>query len=367
MQRNKALDIFRGMTVCLMIIVNTPGTWSTVFAPLKHANWHGFTPTDWVFPSFLFAVGTAFAFVKNRWADKRFADVAGKIIKRTLIIFVLGYLMYWFPFLKWSGEGELMGFPIGDTRIWGVLQRIALCYFLAAILVFYLNKKQLIYASAVLLIGYWAVLWGFGDYTLEGNAVRHLDIFLFGENHLYKGDGIPFDPEGFLSTFPAIVNVIGGYLCGAYIIANQQKGFRMIAMLMMVGAGLASLSYFWDLVFPINKKLWTSSYVLLTVGLNLVFMGILTYFTDLREKTVNLKFFDVFGKNPLFIYLLSEYLAITLLFLRIDGKSVYGHIFEKGFSWMGGYLGSFVFALVFMLLCWAAGWWLDKRRIYIRV
>lgn len=367
MKRNKALDIFRGMTVCLMIIVNTPGTWSAVFAPLKHADWHGFTPTDWVFPSFLFAVGTAFAFVRSRWADKSFSDVAGKIIRRTLIIFVLGYLMYWIPFMKWSEAGELTGFPISETRIWGVLQRIAVCYFLAAVMIFFLNKKQLILATGGILLGYWAIMWGFGDYTLEGNAVRKLDLFLFGANHLYGGEGIPFDPEGFLSTFPAIVNVIAGYLCGAYIIKNQAKGFRMIAMLMIAGAGLASLAYFWDLVFPINKKLWTSSYVLLTVGLNLVFMGVLTYFTDLREKALSFKFFDVFGKNPLFIYLLSEYLAITMLFLRVDGKSVYGLIYENAFSWMGSYLGSFAFAVVFMLICWAAGWWLDKKKIYIRV
>lgn len=367
MKRNKALDIFRGMTVFLMIIVNTPGSWSSIFAPLKHADWHGFTPTDWVFPSFLFAVGTAFAFVKSRWADKSFSEVAGKIIKRTLIIFVLGYLMYWFPFLKWSGEGELIGFPWSETRIWGVLQRIAVCYFLAAVMIFYLNKRQLIYASIGMLLAYWAVLWGFGDYTLEGNAARSLDIFLFGESHLYGGEGIAFDPEGFLSTFPSLVNVIAGYLAGVFIIKNQQKGFQTIALLMMAGAALCIVSYFWDLVFPINKKIWTSSYVLLSTGISLMVMGILTYLTEVREKTMAFKFFDVFGKNPLFIYLMSQYVAIIMWFIRIDGQSLYGWVYENAFEWIGPTLGSFLFAIAFTMICWAAGWWLDKKKIYIKV
>ncbi len=367
MHRNKALDVFRGMTVFLMIVVNTPGSWEAIFEPLRHADWHGFTPTDWVFPSFLFAVGSSFAFVRRRWADKSFSDVAGKIIRRTLIIFALGYLMYWIPFVKWSPEGDLVGFPISETRIWGVLQRIAICYFLAAVMVFFLNKRQLIFASIGILLAYWAVLWGFGDYSLEGNAVRHLDVFLFGENHLYMGDGLPFDPEGFLSTFPAVVNVIAGYLAGVFIIQNKEKSYPTIAYLMMAGAALAGLAYFWDLLFPVNKKIWTSSYVLLTVGLSLMVMGLLTYLTDVREKAISFKFFDVFGKNPLFIYLLSQYLVIALDFFRIGGQSAYGWIYEHAFAWIGGNWGSFAFAISFSLICWTAGWWLDKKKIYVRV
>ena len=185
MKRFKALDVFRGMTVCLMIIVNTTGDWSKTFAPLLHASWHGFTPTDLVFPSFLFAVGNALAFVKTRWADKSIGDVFGKIIKRTLIIFFLGYIMYWFPFVKWSASGELIGFPIGETRILGVLQRIALCYFIGAIMVFFLSNRQLVISSALILLAYWLVMMGFGDYTLENNFVRTVDLWLFGPKHLY--------------------------------------------------------------------------------------------------------------------------------------------------------------------------------------
>ena len=367
MKRNKELDIFRGLTICLMIIVNTPGSWSSVYAPFLHADWHGFTPTDWVFPAFLFAVGTAFAFVRKRWAEKTFSDVAAKILKRTFLIFILGYTMYWFPFVKWSSTGELVASPLSETRIWGVLQRIAICYFAAAIMIFYLKPKQLIYTSIGILLGYWAILAGFGDLSLENNAVRHLDLFLFGENHLYGGEGIAFDPEGLLSTLPSIINVIGGYLAGVFIIKNQEKAYQSIAMLMIAGASLAALAYFWGYLFPINKKLWTSSFVLLNIGLDLMLMGILIYLMRVKEKPFRFGFFDVFGKNPLFIYLLSQYLVILLYFFRINGENLYGLIYENGFKWMGAHLGSFVFAMLFMMLCWVVGWWLDKKKIYIRV
>ena len=367
MQRFKALDIFRGMTICLMIIVNTPGTWSSVFAPLLHAKWHGFTPTDLVFPSFLFAVGTSIAFVIKRYTKNQQTLPWRKIFTRTIIIFLLGYTMYWFPFMKWSANGELISFPISETRIWGVLQRIALCYFMGVVMIYFLSKKGLIYASIGLLLGYWGILWGFGDYTLENNVVRTLDLFLFGESHMYGGEGIPFDPEGLLSTFPSIVNVISGYLAGRYIIDNQSSGFEKVAQLLMAGAALAGIAYFWHYLFPINKKLWTSSFVMLTIGLDLIILGILMYLIDLRKNALNFKFFEVFGKNPLFIYLLSQYLAIIMWFVRIGDQALYSWIYENAFAWIGPRWGSFVFALLFMLLCWTAGWWMDKKKIYIRV
>ncbi len=366
MKRFKALDVFRGMTVCLMIVVNTSGDWSATFAPLLHAGWHGFTPTDLVFPSFLFAVGNAFAFVKTRWADKQLSDVIGKILKRTLIIFFLGYTMYWFPFMKWTDAGDLTFFPFSETRFLGVLQRIALCYFIGAILIFYLNKKQLWIASAGILLGYWIILSAFGDYTLENNFVRTLDLWLFGESHLYMGDGIPFDPEGLLSTFPAVVNVIAGYLAGIYIIEGGLN-FEKLAKLLLVGAVLLIVAYIWNLGFPVNKKLWTSSFVVLTTGMDLILLSMVIYTIDFREKPVNYYFFEVFGKNPLSIYLLSEYLAILMHFIRVDGQSLYSFIYQNGFSWIGPYFGALAFAISFMMLCWLVGWLMDRRGIYVRV
>ena len=367
MNRFKALDVFRGLTICLMIIVNTTGDWSLTYAPLLHSNWHGFTPTDLVFPSFLFAVGNAFAFVKSRWGDKSLSAVFGKIIKRTVIIFLLGYTMYWIPFMTWTEAGELVYVPFSETRLLGVLQRIALCYFFGAIMIYFLSKRQLIIGSIILLMGYWLLMYGFGDYTLEDNFARVVDRFVLGDNHLYGGDGIPFDPEGLLSTLPSIVNVIVGYLVGVYII-NGGVTYEKLTKMMLVAIGLVVLAYVWDLGFPINKKLWTSSFVIFTVGLDMLLLSLLIYSIDLAKKPVNYKFFEIFGMNSLFIYLLSEYLAIGMNFIRVDGEeSLYDFIYVNSFSWIGPYNGAFAFALVFMLLCWTVGWGLYKRRIYIRV
>jgi len=368
MKRYQALDIFRGMTICLMIIVNTPGDWGATFAPLLHAKWHGFTFTDWVFPSFLFAVGTSLAFVQKKWRDWTTSQVVTKILKRTFIIFLLGYIMYWFPFMKWTADGDLVTKTIGETRIWGVLQRIGLCYGLAAFMIYFLSNKQLWYASIGLLLGYWAVLWGFGDYTLENNFARILDVQLFGTKHLYGGEGIPFDPEGFLSTFPAVVNAIGGYFAGRYIIDNQSAIFEKIAKILLVGCALMAISHFWDYLFPINKKLWTSSYVLLTTGLNLALLAALIFAIDVKKPAMNFRFFEIFGKNPLILYLFSQYLVILLYFIRPNGKeSLFSMIYKTGFTWLPKYWSSFAFALLFMLICWSVGWWMDKRKIYVKV
>lgn len=367
MKRFKALDVFRGLTICLMIIVNSAGDWDLTFAPLLHAKWHGFTPTDLVFPSFLFAVGNAFAFVKTRWADKSLSEVFRKIIKRTLIIFLLGYIMYWFPFVSWTDSGELAMVPFSETRILGVLQRIAICYFIGATMIYFLTNRQLIIASAIILLGYWGLLSAFGDYTLEGNLVRTLDRLLLGDGHLYGGDGLPFDPEGLLSTLPAICNVLAGYLVGQFVIHGGIT-YEKLAKMLMVAVGLLAVAYFWNYGFPFNKKLWTSSFVILTIGLDIMLLSILIYAIEFIKKPINFNFFEIFGKNSLFIYLLSEYLAITLLFVRVDGnQSLYNYIYEKGFSWLGPYYGSFAFAFVFMFICWLVGLWLDKRKIYIKV
>lgn len=367
MQRFLALDIFRGMTICLMIIVNTSGDWSVTFSPLLHANWHGITATDLVFPSFLFAVGNAFAFVKMKWAGKTFSQVLSKILKRTAIIFLLGYTMYWLPFVKWTDTGDLAFVPFSETRILGVLQRIALCYFFAAVLIYNLSKKGLWIASAALLLIYWGLMAAFGDYSLEHNFARTLDRWILGDGHLYMGEGIPFDPEGILSTLPSIVNILAGYLAGIYIIQGGLN-YEKLAKLLLAGCGLLFLSYVWNFGFPINKKLWTSSYVLTTVGIDLVVLSVIIYTTDFIKRPFQYRFFEIFGKNPLAIYLLSEYLAIALLFIRVDGeKSLYRSIYENAFSWLGPYWGAFAFAFVFMLLCWLVGWWMDRKKIYIRV
>ena len=369
-----SLDVFRGLTVCFMIIVNTPGSGAESFSPLHHANWHGFTPTDLVFPSFLFAVGNAMSFAMKKFNTLSTSAVLLKIGKRTALIFLLGYLMYWFPFFRLSETGDISSFPIAETRIWGVLQRIGVCYGIASLLVYFFTYRTVVALSVVFLVGYWLLLLGFGDaadpLSATGNAVLYLDRFMLGEPHLYHSHGLIFDPEGLLSTLPAIVNVLIGYYAGQFVQANG-KSYESIAKLLLTGCLLIFAALCWNMVFPINKKLWTSSFVLLTTGLDLVIMASLVYVIEIRDwsRANWTRFFVIPGKNPLFIYLLSEVLVIILYMIPVaPGVNSFDWINTVLFQKLApGAFGSLLFAVCYMLLCWLAGWWLDRKRIYVRV
>ena len=363
--RYLSLDVLRGLTVTLMIIVNTPGNGATTFAPLHHAKWHGFTPTDWVFPTFMFVVGNAMSFSLVKYGANGSREFFKKIIKRTLIIFLLGFLMYWFPFVH-EQDGGIVFNSISETRIFGVLQRIALGYFLASLILHFWKERGAIIFSVFALLGYWLLLYAFGDYSLTGNAVLKLDLTLFGDKHLYHGEGIAFDPEGLLSTLPAIVNVIAGYLAGRFI---QQKGnsYETIAKLMIVGAVLLFVALSWDINFPINKKIWTSSFVLYTVGLDLLILAILIFIIEIKNEKRWTYFFEVFGKNTLFLYLLSEIGIIFFYIFRIGDTTVYTWLYQNVFRLAGDYIGSLLFALSWMMFCWLIGYWMDRKKIYVKV
>ncbi|MET7001597.1 acyltransferase family protein [Chitinophaga defluvii] len=369
-QRFLPLDIFRGMTVCFMIIVNTPGGPES-YGILNHAHWHGCTPTDLVFPSFLFAVGNAMSFSMKKYELLGNAAVLSKIFKRTFIIFLLGFLMYWLPFVRPAADGGLEMIPISETRILGVLQRIALCYCMASLIIHYFSKKWVWTISAIFLFGYWAILWYCGtpgdQYGIHGNAGMALDKFVMGDAHLYKGEGFPFDPEGILSTFPAVVNVVAGYYAGLFV-QQQGKTTAGLTRLIVAGAILIVLALLWNTAFPINKKLWTSSYVLYTVGIDLLLLSLLIYIIDIKSITGWTGFFHVFGKNPLFLYLLSEVLFIVLVTIPVQGMNALEWINARIFQPAApGKLGSLLFAVTYMLVCWSVGKILDKKRIYIRV
>jgi predicted acyltransferase len=373
-QRSIALDVFRGMTICFMIIVNTPGSGASAFGPLEHAQWHGFTPTDLVFPSFLFAVGNAMSFSLERYRLLGNSSYFGKIVRRTFLIFLLGYLMYWFPFFRLDASGHMIPFPIGNTRIMGVLQRIALCYFFASVLIYFFKKQTVIILTVALLLLYWFLLLLFGDksqpFSLLGNAGLYFDKWLMGNHHLYHGEGIPFDPEGWLSTIPAIGNVVAGYYAGVFI-REKRKTYETLARLMLFGALFIFIALCWNMVFPINKKLWTSSFVLLTSGIDLVLISALVYVIEMNDRIGKgwTQFFIIFGKNPLFIYLFSELLVTILFMIRIHKtESFFGWVNKTGFQVIApGPVGSLLFALTYMLFCWSVGWALNKRRIYVKV
>lgn len=370
--RFTALDVLRGITVCFMIIVNTAGNGSTTWAPLHHAKWHGFTPTDLVFPTFMFVVGNALSFAEKKWAGLSEKQVLWVIFKRTLIIFLLGFLMYWFPFVHWTANHSLEVNPFYSTRAMGVLQRIALGYFFAALMIRYLKLRTVLWLSAALLVFYWIILLLFAGaadpYDMVTNAGSRLDLWLLGADHLYHGEGVAFDPEGILSTMPSIANVTIGYAAGKWV---QQKGntYEGIAKLLLAGAALITAALCWNMFFPVNKKLWTGSFVLLTTGIDCMLLAGLIYWIDFLKKDRWTDFFTVAGKNPLFIYLLSELGATVLWFIPVGEKRkpLYQWLYENIFEKAGPYTGSFLFAVSFMLLCWLAGYILDKKKIYIRV
>jgi predicted acyltransferase len=388
-QRFYSLDVFRGATVCLMILVNNPGSWSHIYAPLEHAPWHGLTPTDLVFPFFLFAVGNALSFVMPRLQAADEAAFWKKITRRSLLIFAIGLFLAWWPFVQWSHYHLVFKYwvdpenPANGIRILGVLQRIALCYFFASIIIYYAKPKGAMYIAMVLLLLYWLLCFTLGDpadpYSMKGWFGNAVDKKILGIPHMYKGEGTAFDPEGIMSTVSAIAEIILGYLVGDYI---QKKGktYEMISGLFVAGTVMVLTGYCWDMVFPINKKIWTSSYTVYTSGLATITIATMIYMIEFRNSRGWLtRFFDVFGKNALFVFALSSFLPKLLWLIRIPtGTGAGGTIrytdpwhgfYEKGCSKLPGAPenGSLLFAVCVIIFFWMICWWLNKKKIYIKV
>jgi predicted acyltransferase len=378
-QRFYSLDVFRGATVCLMILVNNPGTWAHIYDPLEHAPWHGLTPTDLVFPFFLFAVGNALSFVMPRLEAGGDAMFWKKVLKRTALIFLIGLFLNWWPFMKWT-DGTLVFRPWVDphnpesgVRVLGVLQRIALCYFFAAVIIYYLKLRKAFYVGLVLLLVYWMLcLTGnpADPYSMTGWFGTEIDKKILGVAHMYKGEGIPFDPEGLMSTLPAIVQVIFGYLIGDYI---QKKGktFEMVSGLFVAGVAMLVAGFCWDMVFPINKKIWTSSYVVYTSGLATVTIATMIYLIEFKNAKGWLsEFFNAFGKNALFVFALSAFLPKGLALIRLgDGVNPWNWLYKKVLIHTPGAPenGSLLYALCVITFMWLICWWMDKKKIYIKV
>lgn len=371
-----------------MILVNNPGSWSHIYSPLEHAPWHGLTPTDLVFPFFLFAVGNAMSFVLPR------LEVAGnvifwkKIAKRTVLIFLIGLFLNWWPFFRWTDEGLnfISWVNITDSskgvRILGVLQRIAICYFFASVIIYYLKPARAFFVGLIILLFYW-VLCYLGNptdpYSLQGWFGTNIDKKILGIAHMYKGEGIPFDPEGLMSTLPAIVEVIFGFMVGNYI---QQKGknFEMVAGLFVAGVVMLLTGMIWNMSFPINKKIWTSSYTIYTSGLATITIATMIYLIEFKNvKGFATRFFDVFGKNALFVFALSAFLPKGLALIRFEnglnekGEMTYytpwTWLYQKVFINIPGdpRLGSLLYALCVIAFMWFICWWMDKRKIYVKV
>jgi predicted acyltransferase len=357
-QRFQALDVMRGLTLALMILVNTPGSWSFVYSPLLHADWHGATPTDFVFPFFMFIVGSSMYFAMRGLSQLTAAAQTKKILRRVALLFLIGVLLAAYPF-NTSPD---------SWRVMGVLQRIAIAYGFAAFIILYFGFVGRVVISAILLLGYWALLNLAADpYSLEHNLVRQFDIAVLGANHLWQGKGMPFDPEGILSTLPSIVNVIIGFEATRVLLASENKAKALsqlfVSALLLIGAALL-----WSLVFPINKSLWTSPFVLLTCGVAILLLLLLVKLEQSAAapaiKPVY-HFFEIIGKNPLFIYVLSGLLATTLYLIPVGTGSAYAALYATFRSFSDPYLASLLFALLMVAILWFVAWVLHKRNIII--
>ena len=366
-KRSLAIDVLRGLTVALMIVVNMSVDDNVVYSQLAHAKWLGLTLTDLVFPTFLFVVGTALSLNLEKYEQFGDAAVLRKILTRTALIFLCGYLLYWFPFFHINADGHLSLLPIAETRIFGVLQRIALGYGAAALLLHYAGRRAAVVFGVVALLGYWALLYAYGDYSLTGNAALKLDRLLLGEAHMYHGEGMAFDPEGILSTLPAIVNVLAGYFAGRAL-RDRGRNYETLTRLLLAGGLCIVVALLWDNVLPISKKLWTSSYVLCTIGIDLYVISMLVYLTEIRGTGRWTHFFEVFGKNTLFIYLLSEVGNTLMDLVQVGDQSLFTWLYEQVFKPLAGAKnGALLYAVAYMLCCWGVAYAMDRRRLYIKL
>ena len=365
-----SLDAFRGATIALMILVNTPGTWGHVYAPLRHAQWHGCTLTDLVFPFFLFIIGVSMRFSFEKYEFCKWGPLFKKVVWRTITIFTIGLLLNAFPFVRQDWDWS-------HFRIMGVLQRIALAYIMASFIVVRADIIGIVKISLGLLFGYWILLMGYGwysgldPYALKSNLILIVDAYIFGENHLYGGTGIPFDPEGLLSTIPSIVTVLIGFLVGTMIKTAEDHKDNTQRMAVL-GALLIIFGWGWGFVFPINKQLWTSSYVLYTSGIATVVLAGLIWLVDVKGLKTWTKPFVIFGANAIFLYAASSIWVKILLKIsfELDGKMIsgYGYLYQTVFQPFAGDLnGSFLFALFHVFMFWLILAWMYRKKIFIKI
>jgi len=366
-----ALDTFRGATIMLMILVNNPGTWSHIYAPFRHAKWHGCTLTDLVFPFFLLIMGVAMRFTFEKYEIcNKYGPLFKKVFVRTITIFILGLILNAFPFVRQDWDWS-------SLRILGVLQRIALVYLLASIIVIKRDIKAIIKVSISLLFGYWLVLYTFGiingvdPYALNSNLVLYVDKIILGDSHLWSGNGIPFDPEGLLSTIPAVVTTVIGFLVGTMIktASDQRDNCQKMAIL---GSVFIIIGWIWGLLFPINKALWTSSYVLFTAGIGILVLSIMIWLVDIKKNNKWAKPLIIYGTNSIFIFVISGIWTKVLLNIsfNLNGKMIsgYSYLYQTIFMPLdGGMNSSLLFALFHIVIFWLILVLMYKKRVFIKV
>lgn len=373
-----SLDVFRGITIAGMVLVNNPGTWSAIYPPLEHAEWHGATPTDLVFPFFLFIVGISITLALGKRVENGAVnrELYLKIFRRAVVIFLLGLFLATFPFYNFA-KGEWL--DVSTVRIMGVLQRIAVCYLAASLIFVHTKWKQQAIIAAVLLFVYWALMTlinvpgcdvtTFNDKAC--NLAAYIDRSILTENHIWKSSKV-FDPEGLLSTLPAIATTLAGVLCGHWL-RRKKEANETVSAMFFFGVCLTALGLIWSFWFPINKSIWTSSYVVYTAGLALCLLGFCYWLIDIKGYRKWAKPFVIFGVNALALFVGSGLLAKIMNLIKFshaDGKTVslqqviFGNVFAPFAAPVNA---SLMYALSYILFWLFLMWLLYRKRIYIKV
>src|SRR5712691_2866664 len=364
-----SLDVFRGLTVVGMVLVNNPGSWAHIYWPLEHAEWNGWTPTDLIFPFFLFIVGVAIPLALGKRVERgdQRRDLFLKIVYRTFVIFMLGEFLAGFPY-----------FHLSTIRIPGVLQRIAVCYFFASIIFIKTRPRTQVIIALALLIVYWLLMkhvavpgYYAGDLSKEGSLASYIDRRVFGP-HIWK-QGIVYDPEGILSTMGALATTLFGILTGNLIRVKDRTPIEKVAHMFIAGVCCVCVGWAWNACFPINKSLWTSSYVFFTGGLALQFLALCYWLIDIKGYKAWTKPFVIFGVNAIMLFVGRGIMARSLTLIKVpkgDGTTqalqtyIYNHAFG---SWLVPNKASLAFAITFILLWLFLLWLLYRKNVIIKI
>lgn len=359
--RYVALDVLRGMTVAGMILVNNPGSWQYAFAPLRHSPWNGCTPTDLVFPFFLFIVGAAMAFSFAKYGDGLNGSSLKKIFRRGALIFLVGLALNAVSFRPHYIE------HLQHLRIFGVLQRIALSYIVGAVVVLWLKKPKRIWMGLVsLIVIHWLVLRIFGGdawNTLEGNISGKIDVAIVGANHVYHGYGIPFDPEGLLGVLTGACTVMLGYLIGQTV-RNTPTKPEAVSKLYTFGLLFLAIGCVLGIWLPINKPMWTGSYVFYAGGWATVMLAFFIYLIDIKGCENRFTIFKAMGMNPLSIYVLASFFATLFGSFGISSW-FYTHCCVSIFG--NNEMASLMYALVYVALFIAIAMILYRKKIILKL
>ncbi len=380
-----ALDILRGITIAGMILVNNPGSWSNIYAPLEHAEWNGLTPTDLVFPFFMFIMGISTYFSLRSYQFTLTGKCLWKIVRRSVVIYLIGMCVAWFSLFMRGIMGEatfweaVNGFD--RIRFLGVMPRLAICYGIGSICALIIKEKCLPWFIGFILAVYTVILLvGNGLEFSENNIISVIDRSLFGESHVYTDtvDGVQakLDPEGLLSTLPSIAHMLIGFVCGGLIGSTKDNGER-INRLFIVGTILTFTGFLLSYGLPINKKVWTPTFVFTTCGLAASFLGLLIWIIDIKGHKRWCRFFEAFGINPLFMYTFGAFCTIIIGTVKVPWSGVEsGMISIKGYVYKAllmplcaddATLASLCFALLFVFFNWLVGLFLYKKKIYIKI